>query len=744
MNTQGMRQPPLTLASVFPLRDATFPRGRPVVVVPVFGQPQHFSRCLESLLRWTDPEVPIIVADDCSPGDDIAPVVEAARRGHGSGRELVHVVRSRNLGFVENVNEAIRDSADGDLVILNSDVVVGPEWLERLQRAAYSSSRVATATPMTNHGTICSIPYRNTGSSGLPQDWTIEAAARAIAGEVAATYPELPTAVGHCMYMRRDAIEMVGGFDGAFSPGYSEEVDFSQRCISMGLCHVLADDVFVEHAGNQSFGSTKAHELARAHHEEILRRFPAYDRHVTIECASQRSPLAAALLRASRVLRGWSVTIDARCLSDIVTGTQVHVLQVIRSLATVEGMSLRVLIPDNAPDRVAAALLSEGPVDVIREGAVLPGIPKSDVIHRPFQLAATARDLALLSRLGERMVITHQDLIAYHNPTYFNDPSDWFAYRQGIAETLGLVDYVVFFSRHAREDALSSGLVEAHRSDVVYIGVDHTRPPQEALEATGVPGDKPYLVCIGTDFSHKNRVFSLKVLQSLVEEQDWDGRLVFVGPHVLHGSSSGDEALFFLEHPELRERVLDLAAVSDDLRDAVVSASAGVIYPTTFEGFGLVPFEAADLGVPCYFASVTSIAETLDASLATLQPWDASLSAASIAPILSDQAAADWLVRGIREAGEKFRWARTAEGLLRAYAAALDLQPRPLRDLTVDAIVMRDQREYAQQAVALANHLPRDTVGPLFVVSRSRAFSAVYFAPIRVALWMQKIVRRRH
>jgi len=711
-------------------------------VVPVYGQPLKFARCLESILRWTNPEVLIIVADDCSPGDDIAPVVEAARLGLGNQSKIEYLLRPQNLGFVGNVNEAIRDSAEGDLVIVNSDVVVGPEWLERLQRAAYSSSRVATATPMTNQGTICSIPDRNAGAPGLPQKWTIESAARAIAAEIEPTYPDLPTAVGHCMYIRRDAIELIGGFDEAFSPGYSEEVDFSQRAIFMGLRHVMADDVFVEHSGNSSFGSDRAQELSRAHQAEIERRYPAYEEFVMEQCASGDSPLAAALLRASRILRGWSITIDARCLSDVVTGTQVHALQVIHSLVNGGDVRVRVLVPDNASELVEAAVCRQGAVAVIREHEVQSGIAKSDIVHRPFQLVASPHDVRLLDLLGERLVVTHQDLIAFHNPSYFAKSEDWFGYRRGTAAALGLVDFVVFFSHDARQDALSSGLVEAHRSGVVYIGTDHTREPcDRGVES--ISEDKPHLVCLGTDFAHKNRVFALKVLKELVETHGWDGRLVFIGPHVLQGSSGGDEAVFFLANPELRERVLDFAAVEDAVRDSVISSSVGVVYPTTFEGFGLVPFEAADLGVPCFFASGTSITETLGSALATLVPWNERVSAFAIAQILASPTESESLVSGIREASMRFRWAETANGLLRCYGQAINLPPKPLRDLTVEVVALKsEEHEYVKGAVALANELPPFMVGPLLFISRSPVARTIFFGPFEIAKWFKRRLAR--
>lgn len=714
-------------------------RGESVVVIPVYGKPDCFVRCLESVLHWTNPEVPVVVADDASPGDEITQIVEAAVEAAVSPRSIVHAKRAVNLGFVGNVNMAMTDVAPGDVVIVNSDVVVGPEWLERLRDAAYSSSRVATATAITNNGTICSVPFRNTGTAMLPQEWVIDKAAEAVARASTRAYPELPTAVGHCVYIRRDAIELVGPFDEFFSPGYSEEVDFSRRCVAQGLMHVLADDVLVEHTGNQSFGSETAKELAERNHAEILRRYPAYDRLVTIQCAQRSSPLGAALLRASVTLRGLSVTIDARCLSDIVTGTQVHALQVIRALDAHPSVRLRVLLPNSASDSIESDVSRGGRVNVIRESDVRIGVPRSDVVHRPFQLNMSEYEARVLTLLGERIVVTQQDLIAYHNPTYFPDPEAWFAYRDGTADALAFADFVLFFSQHARDDALASGLVEEHRTEAVYIGVDHRQDDWHATaDASSRAPSGDYLVCIGTDFTHKNRPFALQVLRELNDNHGWDGKLVFLGPHVLHGSSAAAEAELLLRHPKLRDHVLDLGAVDDRERDVVIAGSKGVIYPTTFEGFGLVPFEAANLGVPCFFAPVTSVEETLGADLATIVPWSPSSTASAIHRIIDDEALADGLVDDIRQAGLAFTWSKTADGLFEAYTDVLALPPRPLRDITATAMMNRADEEYAATAVAFANHLPPDVAGPLLAVAKNSFLEKVYFFPLRLSRWVRR------
>src|ERR1019366_6192394 len=57
--------------------------------------------------------------------------------------------------------------------------------------------------------------------------------------------PRLSRAVGPCVYVRRDALELVGSLDEQLDLRWALEVDFTQRCLLSGLAHVAADDVVV-------------------------------------------------------------------------------------------------------------------------------------------------------------------------------------------------------------------------------------------------------------------------------------------------------------------------------------------------------------------------------------------------------------------------------------------------------------------------------------------------------------------
>ena len=284
-----------------------------------------FAQCLHSVLEHTPPDVRVLVADDASEDPAIGRLVEQVNAVRPPRSAVVYLRQPQNVGFVHNVNEALRLLAPADVIVLNSDCVVTEGWYEGLRRAAYSDTRVATASALTNHGSIVSIPERNRPLPNIPQEWSLEAAAAAIRAESTNTTPTLPAAIGHCLYIRRSALELVGAFDEAFAPGYEEEVDFSQRCIRHGLSHVLADDVFVLHYGWGSFKNSESVDALRTeHHGLITARYSYYD--AWVEEVAQRLRHAAGAVARRR---------PARAARDVADGRRPH--------------------PDALPDRHPAA-----------------------------------------------------------------------------------------------------------------------------------------------------------------------------------------------------------------------------------------------------------------------------------------------------------------------------------------------------------------------------------------------------
>ena len=407
--------------------------------------------------------------------------------------------------------------------------------------------------------------------------------------------------------------------------------------------------------------------------ETLNARYPYYRRACVSAAAAalDASPVGRSLATARRAINGLSVTIDARCLGPVVMGTQVHTLEVITALANSGSVELRVIVPPDLGSDARRRLDELEPVTLLAHTDIHPRMEKTTVAHRPYQVS-NANDLLMLRCSGERTVITHQDLIAFRNPGYFPGYPQWSHYRRLTRQALAIADAVVFISKHAAADALREDLVTRDRVRIAHNGVDHaTRGQHSVVAPPGAErlGRRPALLCLGTDLRHKNRLFALALLEQLRDRMDWDGELVLAGPHVRNGSSAEEEAAFLAARPELREHVVDLGAVDEREKGWLLERSA-VLYPSTYEGFGLMPFEAAAAGRPCLFAPQTALAEILPAETAVLVPWSGEASGERVLELLSDDAAASRQVETIRAAGEQFTWQACAESLLDIYATA--------------------------------------------------------------------------
>lgn len=249
------------------------------IVIPVHNAFEHFERCLRSVLENTNLELVarVIVMDDGSSDERIGDICS----GYGLG--VVDYYRHETaIGFVSTVNQVIvlTDRDDTDLIVLNSDTVVPPRWVERLDQARHSvrapGAQVAAVSPLSNNATIYSVP---TGGELHPLhtqhfDLVVQAAT-----QNRAQYPSIPTVHGFCMLLTREALNKIGSFDELFSPGYGEEVDWSQRARAAWMDIVLCDDLFVYHAGRASFGDRRA-DLALRAEENIRQRWPDYEQDV--------------------------------------------------------------------------------------------------------------------------------------------------------------------------------------------------------------------------------------------------------------------------------------------------------------------------------------------------------------------------------------------------------------------------------------------------------------------------------
>lgn len=242
------------------------------IIIPVYSGLEATRRCLQSLLASiSQTPCEIVLVNDHAPDPALTRYLRQAAATH----HLTLLENPHNLGFAASVNRGMDLHLDRDVILLNNDTEVASDWLDRLVSAAYAADSppdtrpIATVTPFSNHATICSYPQGAIPTAELD----------AIFRQVNAGHRvDIPTAVGFCMFIRRDCLNEVGAFrPDIFGKGYGEENDFCLRALYKGWRHVLAANVFVYHAGETSFGA-EAEDRRKAGVQIVERLYPDYGR----------------------------------------------------------------------------------------------------------------------------------------------------------------------------------------------------------------------------------------------------------------------------------------------------------------------------------------------------------------------------------------------------------------------------------------------------------------------------------
>jgi GT2 family glycosyltransferase len=315
------------------------------IIVPVYNAAADVAQCVASVLEKSSGDYRLILIDDASPSPDIGRLFERWKQENISHRLLLR--NEINLGFTGTVNRGMALSRR-DVVLLNSDTMVTTGWLEALQRCVYSDDRIGTATPFSNNAEICSYP-RFCADNGWPEGKDPEPIRAALNRAAVPSYPDIPTGVGFCFYIKRSVLDRIGFFDEAFGAGYGEENDFCLRAEKAGFRNVLCDDAFVVHLGERSFEGRKQ-ELGERNMSVLLDKHPEYLNVVGRFIA--RDPLRP--IRIMAQLEEEKAEIPEQAVLHLVHadggGTELHARQIIRY--SLSGWRHYLAVVDNAQWRV--------------------------------------------------------------------------------------------------------------------------------------------------------------------------------------------------------------------------------------------------------------------------------------------------------------------------------------------------------------------------------------------------------
>jgi len=248
------------------------------IVIVTRNQATYTRLCIESILRHTAAPYEIIVVDNGSTDGTVDYLK--------SVRTLRVMENQTNIGFPAAANQGIRACRGQQILLLNNDVIVTPNWLGRLLAALDRDPKAALVGPVTN----CA-----SGPQQVPVEYSdlegLETFAQRHAQRYADQVAYFPRLVGFCLLLRRELIDRIGLLDERFGIGNFEDDDYCRRTQEAGFLAVIAKDCFVHHFGSATFRSSEVDYPALLAHNRRLYEEKWRDVTPTNSSRVERGPL---------------------------------------------------------------------------------------------------------------------------------------------------------------------------------------------------------------------------------------------------------------------------------------------------------------------------------------------------------------------------------------------------------------------------------------------------------------------
>jgi GT2 family glycosyltransferase len=237
---------------------------RTSIIILTYNNLKYNKQCIENIRKYAkEGTYEIIVVDNQSTDG----TVEWLK----NQKDIKLILNDENLGFPKGCNQGIElADKDNDILLLNNDTVVTPNWLINLKKCLYSEKTVGAVGAITNS---CSnnqaIPVRYNNIKEMIDFAKVNNISNP------SKWEERLRLVGFCMLIKNEVVEKVGLLDEIFTPGNFEDDDYSFRIRKAGYKLMLCKDSFIHHYGSASFAkeANKFKDLLSINREKFMKKW---------------------------------------------------------------------------------------------------------------------------------------------------------------------------------------------------------------------------------------------------------------------------------------------------------------------------------------------------------------------------------------------------------------------------------------------------------------------------------------
>lgn len=224
---------------------------------------------------------------------------------------------------------------------------------------------------------------------------------------------------------------------------------------------------------------------------------------------------------------------------------------------------------------------------------------------------------------------------------------------------------VITPSQFSRQEIIKHYRVDESKIYVIPLAAERVFMPRTGLQALKAIQSKynlhdPYFFYIGTIFPRRNVPILIKAFKQVVAKHK-EAKLLIVGQNHLMPKIN---LLKMVDELGLMNHIIWKTYVPEEDLVPLYCAAWGLVYPSTYEGFGLPVLEAMACGVPVITTWYSSIPEVAGDAAMYINPYNLNELAQGMIDLLEDnRLRAQMREKGLKQAGA-FSWERTARETL--------------------------------------------------------------------------------
>ena len=243
------------------------------IIVCIHNALEDVKVCLESIIRYTSHPYCLILVDDGSNTE-----MKEYLNYFSQTQNTVLIRNESAKGYTFAANQGLQESKANYSLLINSDTVVTPNWLDRMVACGESDSKIGIVGPLSNTASWQSIPQvfveGDWAENPLPDGINIVDMGKIVSDFSHLLYPRIPFLNGFCFMIKKQVFEKIGYFDEEnFGAGYGEENDFCLRTRQAGWELAIADDVYVYHSQSRSYSHERRKLLCERADKILINKY---------------------------------------------------------------------------------------------------------------------------------------------------------------------------------------------------------------------------------------------------------------------------------------------------------------------------------------------------------------------------------------------------------------------------------------------------------------------------------------